>query len=95
MNLGETIKQCRKVKKLTLAQLSENSGISVSHLSLLENNNREPSISAVESIANALDLPLSVLVFLAAQRDEVTDLNAAYIETLSNNIMELMTNAKG
>lgn len=95
MNLGETIKQCRNVKKLTLAQLSESSGISVSHLCLLEKNKREPSIGAVESIANALDLPLSVLVFLAAQRDEVTDLNAAYIETLSNNIMDLMTNAKG
>ena len=95
MNLVETIKQCRNVKKLTLAQLSESSGISVSHLSLLENNNREPSISAAQSIANALGLPLSVLVFLAARRDEDTDLNATYIETLSNNIMDLMINAKG
>jgi len=95
MNLGETIKQCRNVKKLTLAQLSESSGISVSHLCLLEKNKREPSISAVESIANALGLPVSVLVFLAAQRDEVTDLNASYIEAISSNIMDLMANAKG
>lgn len=95
MNLGKTIKQCRSVKKLTLAQLSESSGISASHLCLLEKNKREPSIGAVESIAHALGLPLSVLVFLAVQREEITDLNASYIETLSNNIMELMENAKG
>jgi transcriptional regulator with XRE-family HTH domain len=95
MDLGGTIKQCRSVKKLTLAQLSKDCGISVSHLSLLENNNREPSFSAVEAIAQALGLPLSVLVFLATQKDEVTELSAAHIEALSNNIMDLMANAKG
>ncbi len=95
MDLGGTIKQCRKAKKMTLAQLSEDCGISVSHLSLLENNNREPSFSAVETIAKALGLPLSVLVFLAAQKDEVTELSASHIEALSNNIMELMANVKG
>lgn len=95
MDLGGTIKQCRKAKKMTLAQLSENCGISVSHLSLLENNNREPSFSAVETISKALGLPLSVLVFLAAQKDEVTELSASHIEALSNNIMELMANVKG
>ena len=94
MNLGEAIKKCRSVKKLTLTQLSESSGISVSHLCLLEKNKREPSIGAVESIANALGLPLSVLVFLAAQRDEITELNDTHIENLSNNIMKLMANAK-
>ncbi|WP_083921082.1 helix-turn-helix domain-containing protein [Hahella ganghwensis] len=95
MNLGGTIKQCRKIRKLTLAQLSVSSGISVSHLCLLERNKREPSIGAVESIANALGLPLSVLVFLAAQDGEITDLNSSYIDSLSNNIMDLMSNAKG
>ena len=95
MDLGGTIKQCRNVKKLTLAQLSKDCGISVSHLSLLENNNREPSLSAVEAIAKSLDLPLSVLVFLATQKHEATQLSAAHIEALSNNIMDLMANAKG
>tara|TARA_R110001592_G_C13013731_1_gene736934 strand:- start:146 stop:433 length:288 start_codon:yes stop_codon:yes gene_type:complete len=95
MDLGGTIRQCRNVKKLTLAELSEKCGISVSHLSLLENNNREPSISAVEAISKSLGLPLSVLVFLASQKNEVSELSASHIETLSNNIMELMANAKG
>lgn len=94
MDLGGAIKQCRNVKKLTLAQLSKNCGISVSHLSLLENNNREPSFSAVEAIAQALDVPLSVLVFLASQKDETTELSATHIESLTNNIMELMADAK-
>jgi transcriptional regulator with XRE-family HTH domain len=95
MDLGGTIKQCRKAKKMTLAQLSKDCGISVSHLSLLENNNREPSFSAVAAISKALGLPLSVLVFLAGQKDEVVELSTSHIEALSNNIMELMANVKG
>ncbi|WP_411267918.1 helix-turn-helix domain-containing protein [Ketobacter sp.] len=95
MDLGGTIKQCRKVKKLTLAQLSKECGISVSYLSLLENNNREPSINTVESISKALGLPLSVLIFLASQRNEEIELSVSHIEALSNNIMELMVNVKG
>ena len=95
MDLGGTIKQCRNAKKLTLANLSKDCGISVSHLSLIENNNREPSFGAVEAIAKSLGLPLSVLVFLASQKNEVTELSAAHIEALSNNIMELMANAEG
>ena len=66
MNLGKAIKRCGTVTKLTLDQLSKDSGISKSHLCLVENNDREPSISTIKSIANALDLPLTVLVFLAA-----------------------------
>lgn len=95
MNLGGTIKQCRSAKKMTLAQLSKDSGVSVSHLCLLEKNKREPSISAVESIAKALGLPLSVFVFLAGQQREVSELSPSQIEILSRNVMDLMTNAKG
>lgn len=94
MDLGRTIKQCRKVKKLTLAQLSESSGISVPHLCLLEKNKREPSLGTVEAIAKALGVPLSVLVFLAAQNEEIPELSVPHIEALSKKIMDLMKHDK-
>jgi len=70
MDLGGAIKQCRSIKKLTLAQLSDSCGISTSHLCLIEKNKREPSLSAVEAIAQSLGLSLSGLIFLAEQRDK-------------------------
>lgn len=84
----------QKGKKTTLAQLSESSGISVSHLCLLEKNKREPSLGAVNAIAKALGLPLSVLVFLAAHNEEIPELNVTHIEALSKNIMDLMKHEK-
>ncbi|HAT1597745.1 TPA: helix-turn-helix domain-containing protein [Legionella pneumophila] len=94
MNLGRTIKHCRIIKRLTLTQLSESSGVSISHLCLLEKNKREPSLAIIETIAKALGLPLSVLIFLAAQKDELIDLSASQIETLSKAVMDLMSDAK-
>lgn len=94
MDLGGTIRQCRTLQKKTQAQLADAAGVSVSHLCLLEKNKREPSITTVESIAKALDIPLSVLVFLAAEKEKVTELEAEHVEALSKNIMELMANVQ-
>jgi transcriptional regulator with XRE-family HTH domain len=90
MKLGETIKQCRNKRGLTQSRLAELADISVSHLCLLEKNKREPSISVVEGIAKALEIPLSVLVFLAAQASEVKEMSVTQFEQLSRNIMELV-----
>ena len=90
MKLGETIKQCRNKRGLTQSRLAELAEISVSHLCLLEKNKREPSISVVENIAKALQIPLSVLVFLATQASEVKEMSVTQFEELSRNIMELV-----
>ena len=90
MNLGATIKQCRSLRKMTQSQLADAAGLSVSHLCLLEKNERQPSISTIESIAQTLEIPLSVLVFLAAEKEEVPELTARHIEDLSRHIINLM-----
>lgn len=92
MDIGGTIKQCRNVRKITQTQLADSAGISVSHLCLLEKNKREPSLAAFQTIANSLDIPLSVLVFLASEKEKVVELDAKHIDALTKNIIELMTN---
>ena len=62
---------CRMNKGLKQAQLAELAEISVSHLCLLEKDKRDPSLSAVNSISKALEIPVSVLVFLASQYDDI------------------------
>ena len=55
------LKEKRKEKKLTLAQLSERTGISTTHLNDIENNIKEPSISMMVRIGKALDLKVEEL----------------------------------
>ncbi len=57
MAFGAEVRQLRKVRRLTLSDLAEASGVSVSHLSAIERAAVNPSLSAVRRIARGLDVP--------------------------------------
>ncbi|AYO18586.1 XRE family transcriptional regulator (plasmid) [Vibrio owensii] len=56
--VGKKIKEARKKKKLTIEDLASKSGLSVAHLSRLENGRKSPTITTLEKIALALDVPI-------------------------------------
>lgn len=55
------IKDVRKQKNITLAQLSDRTGISTTHINDIENNLKEPSFSMMIRLAKGLDVNLSQL----------------------------------
>ena len=61
MRVEILLKQKRKQKHLTLAQLSEKTGISTTHINDIENNIKEPSLSMVIRLAKALDTNIDEL----------------------------------
>jgi transcriptional regulator with XRE-family HTH domain len=85
MNLGQAIKLCRASRGLKQMELAEKAEISVSYLSLLERNQRDPNMTTVESIARSLDIPLVLLVFLA--EPDNTRLDSDVREKLSHAAM--------
>lgn len=90
MSLGNAIKLCRTQKNYTQAELAEKANISVSYLSLLEQGKRDPNFSTVESIASALEIPVSMLVFLGTPKEELTGISSEVAEKLSLNILQLL-----
>jgi len=60
--IAALIRSHRLRQNLTLAQLSELSGISVGHLSRLENGRRTPTVRLLLQLARALGVPLGALV---------------------------------
>lgn len=83
MNLGRAIKLCRTQRNLNQSDLAERANISVSYLSLLERGKRDPNFSTVQDIAAALKIPVSILVFLAADEKELTGISPELAEKLS------------
>lgn len=61
MRVEILLKEKRKERNLTLAQLSDKTGISTTHINDIENNIKEPSISMMIRIAKALDLKIEDL----------------------------------
>ena len=89
MNLGKAIRLCRTQKDMSLDTLSGKANISISYLSLLERGKRDPNFSTLQSIALALDVPVSILVFLAS-KDELTSINPELADRLANVSLSLI-----
>ena len=63
IRLGTTIKKLRVEKGISQKQLAATADLTPSFVSLIENDHREPSISAISRLATALDLPAEVLIW--------------------------------
>jgi transcriptional regulator with XRE-family HTH domain len=90
MKLGQAIKLCRQQKRLTQAELAARCSLSESYLSLLETGKRDPAFSTLETISHGLQVPLSMLVFLAADSAELDVLGDDVKEKLSAALFSLL-----
>ncbi|MCA0756307.1 XRE family transcriptional regulator [Paenibacillus sp. N4] len=68
MNIGSAIRTIRKRKNITITQICEETGLSQGFMSQVENNKTSPSIATLESIANALKVPLAYLLLRQEER---------------------------
>ncbi|RSE62703.1 XRE family transcriptional regulator [Alcaligenes faecalis] len=71
MKIGKTLKLCRTAKDLSLETVSERAGISTSYLSRLENDKREPTLALINKVAEALEVPVPVIIFLASDEKDL------------------------
>jgi transcriptional regulator with XRE-family HTH domain len=71
MDIGSTIREIRKRKKITITQICDYTGLSKGFMSNIENNKTAPSISTLETIANSLNVPLAYLLLEKEKRVHV------------------------
>lgn len=90
MNVGRAIKLCRSQRGWTLAELGKRTSMVPSYLSMIERNDRDPSLATMEAIAKAIGLPLNVLIFLAAEPNDLLGVSDELKEKLSRAALELL-----
>ena len=57
--IGREVRSFRKQQKMTVAELSKLTDISIGMLSKIENGNTSPSLTTLQSLANAFSVPLT------------------------------------
>ena len=60
IDIGEAIKELRKVQNITKEQLAEKTGISVSHLEKIEAGARRPGMDTYQKILNNLNADMVI-----------------------------------
>ena len=61
MQIEILLKEVRQSKNITLTRLADRSGVSVSHISDVENNYKMPSLLVAVKLAKALDVAVTDL----------------------------------
>jgi transcriptional regulator with XRE-family HTH domain len=84
ISIGPALKRLREKSSFkSLEALANASGLSVSYLSLVERDKREPSLSALNKIAAAFGMPLSVL-FLSLYAENLSSAPESVLSRLAS-----------
>jgi len=83
MNLGHTIKKLRRARGISQQELADASSLSMTYVSLLECNKKEPSIAALRAICRELEIPVAIVFFLSLEADDVQEHKRAVFEQLA------------
>lgn len=91
MNLGNAIKELRKIRGISQKELAERCSLSANAMCNIENSASFPSKSSFDKICKALDMP-SAYIFLFAITDDDIPENKRFIykEYLEKNLKDLI-----
>jgi len=70
--LGQRLRDLREASELSLRALADKSGLSVNTISLIENGKSSPSVSTLQKIAAAMNVPLVAFFFDNQGKQKVT-----------------------
>lgn len=88
--VGGVVRAIRTHRSLTLDELSAETGISTSHLSLIERNKREPSLSNLGMLAEAFGLPVGILLLLGTDTSRLNKPDAEISKQILDVIRKLL-----
>lgn len=88
MNVGQAIRLCRTQQGASQSAIATRANCSVSYLSMLENNKRDPTLSTVTRIAEALHMPVGLLLVLAADQDDLGAIDRNITHRLMQTALE-------
>ncbi|MFF2753297.1 helix-turn-helix domain-containing protein [Psychrobacillus sp. NPDC058041] len=95
MEIGSKIRDIRKRKKITIAQMSEQIGLSKGFISNIENDNTSPSLNTLQTIAVYLDVPLPYLLLEKKQHMKVVRKSERVYTTFNDIKIEHLTSQSG
>jgi len=90
MNIGTAIKSVRKEKGFGQKELADKCGLSVNALSQIETNTSFPHKNTIESIASALEVPVSYLLFFSISETDVPANKRDVFNTLNSALKTIL-----
>lgn len=71
VNVGQRLRELRNERKFSIRALAERSGLNVNTFSLIENGKTSPSVSTLQQIAAALEVPITAFFETTTPKNSV------------------------
>ncbi|MFC4558320.1 helix-turn-helix domain-containing protein [Virgibacillus kekensis] len=95
MEIGSKIRTIRNRKKITIAKMSEATGLSKGFISNVENNNTSPSINTLQTLSRYLNVPLTYLLLEKKQQMRVVRKDERAYSSFNNLKIQHLTSKGG
>ena len=92
MNLGNSIKEYRIKKGYKQNELADKCDMTQAYLSKIENNQKEPALSILKTIASVLEVPLPVLFFMSLTLDDINPKKQEAFKIIEPSIKGMIQN---
>jgi len=76
VNVGQRLRELRLERNLSIRALAERSGLNVNTFSLIENSRTSPSVSTLQQIAAALEVPITAFFETSAPKSSIAHIAA-------------------
>src|SRR5512143_605161 len=83
VNVGRRLRELRNERDLSIRALAERSGLNVNTFSLIENGKTSPSVSTLQQIAAALEVPITAFFESNAPKNSIAHMKARHRPRLS------------
>lgn len=90
MDLGRSIKTIRIERGYNQKDLASACNLSQTYLSQIENNVKDPNLSAIKKIAKGLSVPLPILLFLAMDENDIPSGKKEYFKLIGPSMLALV-----
>jgi transcriptional regulator with XRE-family HTH domain len=94
MNYGRSIRLARAARNISQKELAGRASLDPSHISLIESDQREPSVAALTRIAEALSVPQSLLTLLACDSENLKGVSEEQAAQLGRLLLGILTERK-
>jgi transcriptional regulator with XRE-family HTH domain len=72
LDVGRCLRELRARRGLSIRSLAEQSGLNVNTLSLIENSKTSPSVSTLQQVASALDVPITAFFEIDTPKNNIS-----------------------
>jgi transcriptional regulator with XRE-family HTH domain len=91
MNYGRAIRLVRSARGLSQKKLAKDLGTDPSFVSHLERNKRVPSVETLQSLGEALKIPVYLLVFLASDQEDLHGIPQDQAQLFGRELLHIFT----